>query len=230
VKKTIAIVEDEVELANNYKEAFERHGYTVSLYHNRPDAEHAFAQTIPDLVVIDIGLGDEPSGGFDLCRSLRAVSDTLPIIFLTARESDFDQVSGLMLGANEYLLKSTSLQLLLVRIDTFFRMLAALTQQHENDTVLERGPALINIDRKTVSWNGSDITATLTEFWIIECLAKHVGHLKTRDQLMNAANIVVDSATVNSHIKRIRKKFRVIDDTADPIKTEYGGGYRWLVH
>ena len=180
--------------------------------------------------MIDIGLGDEPNGGFDLCRSLRAVSDTLPIIFLTARESDFDQVSGLMLGANEYLLKSTSLQLLLVRIDTFFRMLAALTQQHENDTVLERGPALINIDRKTVSWNGSDITATLTEFWIIECLAKHVGHLKTRDQLMNAANIVVDSATVNSHIKRIRKKFRVIDDTADPIKTEYGGGYRWLVH
>ena len=229
MKKTIAIVEDEVELANNYKEAFERQGYTAMLYHNRPLAEQAFARQLPDLVVIDVGLGDEPNGGFDLCRSLRAASATLPIIFLTARESDFDQVSGLMLGANDYLLKSTSLQLLLVRIDTFFRMLDTLTRKQTDDQVLERGPAVINVDRKTVSWNGTDIAATLTEFWMIECLAKHVGHLKSRDQLMSAANIVVDWATINSHIKRIRKKFRSVYDSADPIKTDYGGGYRWLV-
>ncbi|MDG1462713.1 MAG: response regulator [Gammaproteobacteria bacterium] len=227
MKSTIAIVEDEIELANNFKEALELRDYNVSLYQNRPDAELAFSEVLPDLVIIDIGLGNEHDGGFDLCASLRNRSATLPIIFLTARDDMFDEISGLRLGANDYLKKDTPREMLLVRIDTLMKRTRAMQQLPEDDEIMQRGLCTINLDRYTVSWNNEKIDISITEFWILKALAKHPGQVKSRQQLMDAAKITVEPETINTYIGRIRKHIKAVDPDASPITAEYSMGYRW---
>ena len=228
MSRTIAIVEDEPAIRDNYVDAFRRQGYRVAGYADRASALVAFDQRLPDLVVIDVSLGDEPEGGFELCRDLRARSATLPIIFLPARDSDLDAVSGLRLGADDYLTKDISLAHLLARVAALFRRVTALTEQPDEGGVVERGPLRLDADRLAATWNGSDPVLSLTEFWIVHALALHPGHVKSRQQLMDAANVVLDDATITSHIKRIRRKFAAIDPTFDAISTVYGMGYRWL--
>ncbi len=225
--RQIAIVEDEPAIRANYTDALKRYGYEVTAYSTRPQASAAFALRIPDLVLIDIGLGDEPEGGFELCRELRQRSTTLPIIFLTARDSDFDIISGLRLGADDYLTKDISLQHLLARIVSLFRRVEALSLPAGKDQLLEHGPLKLEGDRMRVTWNDQEIPLTVTEFWIVHALARYPGHIKNRDQLMSAAQVVVDEATITSHIKRIRKKFVAIDTSFDAIDTLHGVGYRW---
>ncbi|UCC14286.1 MAG: proteobacterial dedicated sortase system response regulator [Gammaproteobacteria bacterium] len=222
----IAIVEDEPAIRENYADAFRRQGYRVSVHDDRHSALHAFESRLPDLVVIDVMLGDEPEGGFELCRQLRARSESLPIVFLTARDSDLDAVSGLRLGADDYLAKDISLAHLTARVAALFRRQEALRRPVEDD-LLDRGPLRINIDRLTASWSGQDLGLTLTEFWMVHALARFPGHVKSRQQLMDAANAVLDDATITSHIKRIRRKFAAIDPDFDAIRTIYGVGYRW---
>jgi len=224
----IAIVEDEPAIRENYADAFRRQGYRVSGYAGRRAALEAFESRLPDLVIIDVALGDEPEGGFELCRQLRARSDTLPIIFLTARDSDLDAVSGLRLGADDYLTKDISLAHLTARIAALFRRLEAVSQPGTRETVLERGPLRLDLDRLTATWHERRVDLTLTEFWIVHALARYPGHVKSRQQLMDAANVVLDDATITSHIKRIRRKFQEEDRTFDAIRTVYGVGYRWL--
>src|SRR5687768_11330263 len=130
--RRIAIVEDDPQIRANYSDALTRHGYDVSAYANRRDAEAAFGARVPELAIIDIGLGAEVDGGFELCRKLRALSATVPIVFLTARDSDFDVVSGLRLGADEYLTKDVSLPHLLARISALFRRMDALTADRKS--------------------------------------------------------------------------------------------------
>jgi two-component system OmpR family response regulator len=228
MSRSIAIVEDEPAIRNNYIDAFRRQGYRVAGYADRASALVAFDQRLPDLVVIDVSLGDEPEGGFELCRDLRARSPTLPIIFLTARDSDLDAVSGLRLGADDYLTKDISLVHLLARVAALFRRVTALTEQPGEGGVIERGPLRLDADRLAATWNGQDPALSLTEFWIVHALALHPGHVKSRQQLMDAANVVLDDATITSHIKRIRRKFAAVDPTFDAISTVYGMGYRWL--
>ena len=227
MSRVIAIVEDEPIIRANYADAIKRYGYEVQTYADRPSAERAFAVRLPDLVLIDVGLGDEPEGGFDLCRGLRARSSTLPIVFLSARDNDFDIISGLRLGADEYLSKDVSLQQLLVRIVTLFRRVEALRQPIGQEEVLEHGPLRLECERLRVLWNGAQVELTVTEFWIVHAMARYPGHLKSRDQLMSAAQLVVDDATITSHIKRIRKKFISVDPNFDGIDTMHGVGYRW---
>lgn len=225
----IAIVEDEIALAQNYRDAFTRQGYLVSLYHNRADALAAFNKALPDLAIIDVGLGDEIEGGFDLCRDLRTKAPALPIIFLTARDSEFDVVSGLRLGADDYLTKDISQPHMLARIVALFRRVDALTkptQQHAEE-ILTRGKLMMNMDRMSVQWNNQIVDLTVTELWIVYALAKHPGHVKNRQQLMDAAKVVLDDNTITSHIKRIRKKFMLLDERFDAVQTAYGMGYRW---
>src|SRR4249919_109947 len=136
MKKTIAIVEDERAIRDNYSAAFAREGYAVRGYPNRRDAMAAFTQRLPDLAVIDISLEDEPEGGFELCRELRGLSAELPIIFLTARDSELDAVSGLRLGADDYLTKDLSLTHLIARVTALFRRIEALTQPSQRDQIL----------------------------------------------------------------------------------------------
>lgn len=225
--KTIAIVEDDPAIRANYADALRRQGYEVASYGSRPEALAAFKLRLPDLALIDIGLGDEPEGGFELCRALRGLSARLPILFLTARDSDFDIVSGLRLGADDYLTKDISLPHLLARIAALFRRVEALTEGPPQEEVLERGLLRLDAKRFTVSWAGKPVELTLTEFWMVHTLAKFPGHVKDRDQLMRDAQLVVDEGTITSHIKRIRRKFLAVDAGFDRIDTVYGMGYRW---
>ena len=225
--RRIALVEDEAAIRANYAEALARQGYAVAAYATRREALDALRNRLPDLAVVDIGLGDEPEGGFELCRELRALSPRLPIIFLTARDSDFDIVSGLRLGADDYLTKDISLPHLLARIAALFRRAEALAEPQGREEIVERGPLLLDAQRLTASWREQPVDLTLTEFWMVHTLAKFPGHVKDRDQLMHDAKLVVDEGTITSHIKRIRRKFQAVDAAFDSIDTVYGMGYRW---
>ena len=225
--RRIAIVEDEPAIRENYTDVLRKQGYDVAAYANRLEALAAFRTRLPDLAVIDIGLADDVDGGFALCRELRALSATLPIIFLSARDSDFDVVSGLRLGADDYLTKDVSLPHLNARIAALFRRSDLFAAPHASEDVLQRGPLELDLKRLSAHWNGRKIELTLTEFWMVHSLAKYPGHVKDRDSLMRDASIVVDDSTITSHIKRIRKKFLAVDATFGCIATVYGMGYRW---
>lgn len=224
--RRIAIVEDEAAIRANYAEALARQGYDVAAYADRPEALAAFKSRLPDLAIIDIGLGDEPEGGFTLCSELRAMSVRLPIIFLTARDSDFDIVSGLRLGADDYLTKDVSLPHLLARVAALFRRVEALADSQPKEDRLERGPLTLDVMRLAAEWKGEPVALTLTEFWMVHTLARNAGHVKSRDQLMHDARLV-DDGTITSHVKRIRRKFQSVDAGFDSIESVYGMGYRW---
>jgi len=227
--KLVAIVEDEVAIRDNYAAALRRQGYRVAGYSTRKEAMAAFEARLPDLVIIDVNLGTEVEGGFELCRALRARSATLPIIFLTARESELDAVSGLRLGADDYLTKRVSIEHLLARVAALFRRIEALQSGSEEAERIVRGSLSLDRDRMTAHWKGRQVPLTLTEFWVVHALAAHPGHVKNREQLMRAANVVLDDSTVTSQIKRIRAKFTAIDPEFSAIQTVYGMGYRWDV-
>lgn len=224
----ILVVEDEPALRENYTAVLRKQGYTVSSYGERAAAMEQCRNRLPDLAILDIGLGDEVEGGFDMCRELRAQSATLPIIFLTARDSDFDTISGLRLGADDYLTKDISIPHILARIAALFRRTEALmSNSNSEEQLISHGALTVNADRLTIQWQGQPVPLTLTEFWMVHALARRPGHVKNRDQLMKDANVYVDDTTVTSHIKRIRKKFRELDPDFDHIETVYGMGYRW---
>jgi two-component system, OmpR family, response regulator len=227
MSRTIAIVEDEPLIRENYADVLRRQGYDVNTYPARKPAMDAFKQRLPNLALIDIGLGDDVDGGYTLCRDLRALSPTLPIIFLTARDSDFDTVAGLRMGADDYLTKDVSLHHLLARISALFRRSDLLDSPPSSDDIIERDQLCIDMKRFTVSWQDKPVDLTLTEFWMVHALAKFPGHVKDRDQLMRDAELTVDDSTITSHIKRMRKKFLEVDGKFDRIDTVYGIGYRW---
>jgi two-component system, OmpR family, response regulator len=226
--RTIAIVEDERAIRENYAEAFVRQGYQVKAYATRKSAMEQFRARLPDLVILDIALDDDVDAGFEMCRELRTASNALPIIFLTARDSDYDAISGLRLGADDYLSKDTSIPQILARISTLFRRVEALRSGENGQDVQQVGELSLDVDRVQVAWASKPIELTLTEFWIVNALAKRPGHVKTRDQLMDDAKVLVDDTTITSHIKRIRKKFKAADPDFGCIETVYGMGYRWV--
>lgn len=226
--RRIAIVEDEPAIRDNYAEALRRQGYEVSTYANRQTAHAAFKLRLPELAIIDVGLNDEPEGGFDLCRDLRAMSDSLPIVFLTARDSELDTVSGFRLGADDYLTKDIGLAHLQARIAALFRRLELMKTPVVADDLITQGDLVLDSARMLISLANNPVPLTVTEFWLVHALVQYVGHVKTREQLMQAANIYVDEDTISSHIKRIRKKFQLINADFSSIETVYGLGYRWV--
>jgi two-component system, OmpR family, response regulator len=228
MKKQIAIVEDEPALRENYAAALSRHGYSIKTYGNRKLAMQAFMIRLPDLAIIDISLEDEAEGGFDLCRELRALSAELPIIFLTARDSELDAVSGLRLGADDFITKDVSLPHLGARVAALFRRIDALRRPDNAADLLRRGALAVDGEKMQTTWNNIPVVLSLTEFWIVHALARNPGHVKNRQQLMDAANVVLDDSTITSHIKRVRRKFQHIDPAFDAIQTVYGMGYRWV--
>jgi len=225
--RRIALVEDDSTIRQNYVDALARAGYEVVAFGDRASASRALAARLPELAIIDIGLGADIDGGFELCRELRNASSRLPIIFLSARDSDFDIVSGLRLGADDYLTKDVSLPHLLARIAALFRRVDAADQAPAAGEVLHRGALALDAQRMAASWRGKPIPLTVTEFWMVHSLARHPGHVKDRDQLMRDAEMVVDDGTITSHVKRIRKKFLAVDPAFVGIETVYGMGYRW---
>jgi two-component system, OmpR family, response regulator len=231
MNKRIAIVEDEAAIRENYADVLRSQGYQVQTYANRNKATQAFSLRLPHLVILDIALEQEYDGGFTLCQWLRTQSKTLPIIFLTARDNDFDTVSGLRIGADDYLTKDISLPHLTARIAALFRREDALKQPQADDHLLIAGALTIDSQRMSIHWKITEqhqpIDLTITEFWMVYALVKHVGHVKSREQLMKDSKIYVDDSTITSHIKRIRKKFIKIDASFNCIETVYGMGYRW---
>ena len=225
--RRIAIVEDDPAIRENYADVLRRQGYEVAAFADRPEALKAIRTRLPDLALIDIGLAGEVEGGFALCRELRALSSTLPIIFLTARDGDLDTVSGLRMGADDYLTKDISFPHLLARIAALFRRIEVMGAPPAAEDVLERGQLSLNLKRMEAQWSGQRVELTLTEFWIVHALVKFPGHVKDRDALMRDASITVDDSTITSHVKRIRRKFAALDPQFDSIQSVYGMGYRW---
>jgi two-component system OmpR family response regulator len=219
MQRHIAIVEDEATIRHNYEDALRRYGYKVTGYGDKASAMAALTRRLADLVIIDVGLGDEVEGGFELCRELRSMSRSLPIIFLTARDTDLDVISGLRLGADDYLTKDISLQHLVARVVALFRRVEALSGSPGEEQLLERGPLKFSVERMEVSWNSQPVPLTVTEFWIIHSLIRHPGHVRSRQQLMDDANVLVDDQTITSHIKRIRRKFVRVDPDFDRLDT-----------
>ncbi len=229
MSKQIALVEDDQALRDNYISALSKQGYEVKTYANRQQAEMAFAKKLPDLAIVDIGLEDEIDGGFAVCQTLRSLSKTLPIIFFTARDNDYDTICGLRMGADDYLTKDISLPHLLARIAALFRRTELLNEPQVPSDIIEAGDLLMDAKRMTVKWKGQFIELTVTEFWMLYAIAKYAGHVKSRQQLMDESKMVVDDTTITSHIKRVRKKFVQIDASFDRVETVYGMGYRWKV-
>ncbi len=227
MSKRIALVEDDPAIRENYASALTKQGYEVLTYANRSSAEEAFAKRLPDLAIVDIGLEDEIDGGFALCQQLRGLSKTLPIIFFTARDNDYDTICGLRMGADDYLTKDISLPHLIARIAALFRRTELLNQPQIQTDLIQNGALNMDTNRMTVSWQEQPIELTVTEFWMLHAIVKFAGHVKSRQQLMDESKMVVDDTTITSHIKRIRKKFVQIDTDFDRVETVYGMGYRW---
>ncbi|NNJ72072.1 MAG: response regulator, partial [Enterobacterales bacterium] len=213
--KRILIVEDEALIRENYVQALRQAGYEVQSAADRPSAEKLLSVRLPDLAILDVCLGDDPEGGFEICRNLRHRSSTLPIIFLTALDSELDRISGIRLDADDYLTKDVSMQYLMARIAALFRRTDALSQPVESNKIIELDDLKLDLDRLDCFWSEQKVPLTLTEFWIVHALVKRPGHVKDRDQLMQDAKAVVDDSTVTSHIKRIRKKFNQLDVNFD---------------
>ena len=225
----ILLVEDAALLAANYRDALHQRGFRVTHCVDRVSALDATEASLPALAIIDIALGDDHDGGFELCRALRAQSAELPIVFLTARDEDIDVVSGFRLGADDYLSKTISLVHLQARISALLARSRALRLHADDSARLERGALRLDTDRMEVHWKDRLVALTVTEYWMVEALVRRPGHVRSRQQLMEAANTVLDDSTITSHIKRIRKKFLQIDSDFAAIETAYGMGYRWLV-
>ena len=227
MSRRIAIVEDDAAIRENVADTLRRQGYEVATYADRTQALGAFRSRLPELAIVDIGLGEEVDGGFTLVRELRAMSETVPIIFLTARDSDFDLVAGLRLGADDYLTKNVSMPHLLARIAALFRRIEVLRSPPKAEETIERGSLSLDLKRMTAAWRDQSVDLTLTEFWMVHALAKFPEHVKSREQLMREANLVVDDGTITSHMKRIRHKFLAVDAAFAHVETAYGMGYRW---
>ena len=228
--RKVAIVEDDFDQRENYADALKQSGYDVSTYSNRESAYKGMQNNMPDLAILDIMLEHEMDGGFDLCRDLRQLSPTLPIIFLTTRDTDIDRVSGLRLDAWDYLTKPLNMQFLSVRINSLFRIVDSLGQPDSNDSSNNQivNQLEINEESMSISWKGQELSLTLTEFWLIESMARHPGHVKTYENMMQITRqSYVERNTINGYIRRIRNKFKEIDSEFKHIQTVFGVGYKW---
>lgn len=227
----VAVVDDEENIRETVGFALRREGYTVHCYADGTEAWEAFEQQLPDVIVLDIIM--PRMDGLEVCRRLRAVSQSTPIIFLTSRDEEFDRVLGLELGADDYLCKPFSMRELVARVRVLFRRLALGGGQDDGqateDTIV-RGKLELDLQRYIARWNATQIQLTVTEFLMLLALARHPGHVKTRQQLMEEGyphDSFVSDRTIDSHIKRLRKKLMTVDPDFDAIETVYGLGYRY---
>jgi two-component system response regulator ChvI len=227
---TIALVDDDRNILTSVSIALQAEGFTVRLYSDGAAALKALTDNPPDLAVLDIKM--PRMDGMELLRRLREKSE-LPVIFLTSKDDEIDQALGLAMGADDYIAKPFSQRLLIERIRAVLRR-AASRREPEGATPpaekIERGRLSMDPARHRVTWSGAEVQLTVTEFMILETLAQRPGFVKSRDQLMDAAyqdDVYVDDRTIDSHIKRLRKKFRAVDDDFKAIDTLYGVGYRF---
>jgi two-component system response regulator ChvI len=229
---TIALVDDDRNILTSVSIALQTEGFLTRVYSDGESALKALIENPPDLAVLDIKM--PKMDGLELLRRLREKS-AIPVIFLTSKDDELDEALGLAMGADDYIAKPFSQRLLIARIRAILRRTEATQPAAEGDLqapaeILERGRLTMDPARHRVTWGGTNVTLTVTEFLILETLAQRPGIVKTRNQLMDAAyqdDIYVDDRTIDSHIKRVRRKFRQVDPEFDAIETLYGAGYRF---
>jgi two-component system OmpR family response regulator len=227
--RRIALVEDDDVILQNYADFLRSSHFEVDTYATKQSALQGLLERPPDVAVLDIALNSERDAGFVLCAAVRQRHPQLPIVFLTSHDGEVDKISGLRLGADDYLTKDTSMDFLVVRIEALLRRRDAYMQGVPQDTIRVPGTEL-QLDKQvlTASWRGSRLDLTLTQFWILAEVCREPGKARSHEELMHAASIVVESNTIAAHIKAIRDEFKRADPAFDSIRTERGRGYRWL--
>jgi two-component system response regulator ChvI len=229
MRQTIALVDDDRNILTSVSMALEAEGYDVRTFSDGDEALRGLAQRPVDLAVLDIKM--PRLNGMELLSKLRQ-STAMPVIFLTSKDEEVDELMGLRMGADDYIRKPFSQRLLIERIRALLRRKALSTGEAANDAnaVMVRGDLVLDSSRHSCTWKGKDVNLTVTEFLLVRALAQRPGHVKNRDQLMDSAYgeaIYVDDRTIDSHIKRLRKKFKEVDDDFVQIETLYGIGYRY---
>lgn len=228
----IALVDDDRNILASVAMLLEAEGYEVQTYPDGQAASEAFHARLPDLAVVDIKM--PRVDGLELLSRLRQYT-MMPVILLTSKDDEIDELLGLRMGADDYVKKPFSQRLLLERIRALLRRQAAVqappAAEEEAGSLIVRGSLVMNQLRHSVTWKGQPVTLTVTEFLLLLALAQRPGYVKSRDQLMDVAyddEVYVDDRTIDSHIKRLRKKMRAVDETFGAIETLYGVGYRYI--
>jgi two-component system, OmpR family, response regulator ChvI len=227
VASSIALVDDDKNILTSVAIALEAEGFQVRTYSDGAEALRALSAHPADLAILDIKM--PRMDGMELLGHLRKQS-AMPVIFLTSKDDEVDEVLGLRMGADDYIKKPFSQRLLVERIRTLLRRGELARGRGEGEPVIQRGDLVLDPARHQCSWRGTNVDLTVTEFLILKSLALRPGHVKNRDQLMDGAygeHIYVDDRTIDSHIKRLRKKFKAIDQDFAQIETLYGVGYRY---
>ena len=232
MSSVITLVDDDQNILASVSMALESEGFEVRTYTDGASALEGMNKDPGDLAVLDIKM--PRMDGMELLRRLRE-KQSLPVIFLTSKDDEIDEMLGLKMGADDYIKKPFSQRLLIERIKTILRRMEAVKKAKTDDGedeggIIIRGRLKIDPVRHICDWDSKDVKLTVTEFLILQALVQHPGHVKSRDQLMDVAyndDIYVDDRTIDSHIKRLRKKFRKVDDSFDGIETLYGVGYRY---
>ncbi len=226
----IALVDDDRNILTSVSMMLEAEGFEVETYNDGQAALEAFGRRLPDLAVLDLKM--PRLDGMDLLHRLR-MKTMMPVIFLTSKDDEIDEIMGLRMGADDYIKKPFSQRLLVERIRAVLRRQEAVTDDQTEEAtaqLIERGPLQMDPMRHLVSWKGRDVSLTVTEFLLLQTLAQRPGFVKSRDQLMDVAydeQVYVDDRTIDSHIKRLRKKMRGADPEFSAIETLYGIGYRY---
>lgn len=228
----IALVDDDRNILTSVTITLEAEGFEVDTYNDGQQALEAFSKKMPDMAVLDIKM--PRMDGMDLLQRLRQKSQ-MPVIFLTSKDDEIDEVLGLRMGADDYMIKPFSQRLLIERIRALLRRQDALNADAiagdaPEMNVMERGPLSMDPLRHAVTWRAAEVSLTVTEFLLLQALAQRPGFVKSRDQLMDVAyddQVYVDDRTIDSHIKRLRKKLRHVDPEFSAIETLYGIGYRF---
>ena len=222
----IALVDDDQNILTSVSLALESEGFIVDKYQDGEQGLNGIKRRPPDLLVLDIKM--PKLDGMEVLEKLRKQSN-LPVIFLTSKDDEVDEALGLRIGADDYIKKPFSQRLLIERIKALLRRVN-ISNEIDPEALITRGDLVMDTSRHSSKWKGDDVKLTVTEFLILKDLSQRSGMVKTRDQLMDAAygeTIYVDDRTIDSHIKRLRKKFRLVDKKFDQIETLYGVGYRY---
>ena len=227
-EKIIAIVEDDANQRQHYAEALRSCGYQVVEYAQRETALEAFEQALPDLAILDIMLGEDVGGGFEICRYLKDRDSQFPIIFLTSRGDELDKIYGLQLGAWDYQTKPVSLEFLITRIKSLFQIKDNTSTNNQTDNIKQVGNISIDEASMSIQWKNQPINLTPTEFDILHAILKTPEGVSIEDLVSATRQGVVEDNTINTHILHIRKKFKKVDTDFKCIKTRYGFGYGWV--
>ena len=227
---TIALVDDDRNILTSVSMALEDEGFGVTAYSGGAEALEGLERRPVDLAVLDMKM--PRMDGMELLRKIREKSD-MPVIFLTSKDDEFDEMLGLRMGADDYIKKPFSQRLLIERIRALLRrrdLAAKKTGDEDDKEVMRRGDLVLDQARHVCAWRGRQLNVTVTEFLLVQALARRPGHVKSRDQLIDAAygeTIYVDDRNIDCHVKRLRKKFKEVDPAFVQIETLYGVGYRY---